>query len=76
MIALLGHSLANLRRKTAALALEKALPHRERSYGPWNALVAARLQEAELLVNAYIQRPDAATAGDPDHQLGGWAFHR
>jgi hypothetical protein len=76
IIALLGHSLANLRRKSAQLAQRKAHSRRNRSYGFWAPLVAARLQEAELLVSGYVQRPDSAAAGEPVRQLKGWAFHR
>lgn len=76
IIALLGHSLANLRRKSAKLEQQKALPSTERSYGFWTTLVAARLQEAEVLVSGYVQRPDNAAAGEPIRQLNGWVFHR
>ncbi|KLK91671.1 hypothetical protein AA309_18965 [Microvirga vignae] len=76
IIALLGHSLANLRRKSANLEQQKVLPSSERSYGFWTTLIAARMQEADLLASGYIQRPDDATAGEPVRQLNGWVFHR
>jgi hypothetical protein len=76
IIALLAHSLANLRRKSAKLEQQKALPRRHRSYGFWTSLVAARLREAELLVGGYVPRPDEAAAGEPVRQLRGWVFHR
>jgi hypothetical protein len=76
VIALLGHSLANLQRKSASLVRQKALPPRKRSYGFWTTLMAARLQEAELLISEYVRRPDDAAAQDLDRQLKGWVFHR
>jgi hypothetical protein len=76
IIALLGHSLANLKRKSAKLEQQKAHPRRNGSYGFWTALFAARLQEAELLVSGYGQCPDSAAAGEPVRQLKGWVFHR
>jgi len=76
IIALLGHSLANLRRKSAKLEQQKTLPRRNGGYGFWTALIAARLQEAELLASGYIQRPDSAAAGEPIRQFNGWVFHR
>jgi hypothetical protein len=76
IIALLGHSLANLQRKSAGLVRQKALPPKERSYGVWTGLIAARLHEAELLIGGYVQRPDNAAADDIDRQLKGWVSHR
>lgn len=76
IIALLGHSLANLQRKSAKLEQQKALPSKKRIYGLWATLVTARLQEAEVLVSGYVQRPDNAAAGEPIRQLNGWVFHR
>ena len=76
IIALLGHSLANLQRKSAKLEQQKTLSPSERSYGFWTALVTARLQEAELLISGYAQCPDNAAAGEPLCQLEGWVFHR
>ncbi|WP_457090490.1 hypothetical protein [Microvirga sp. P5_D2] len=76
IIALLGHSLANLQRKSAKLARQKALSRRNRSYGFWTPLIAARLQQAELLVSGYLQRPDSTPDGETDRQLKGWVFHR
>jgi hypothetical protein len=76
IIALLGHSLANLQRRSTSLVRQKALPFSERSYGFWTPLIAARLQEAELLINGYVRRPDSAAAGEPVRQLKGWTFHR
>jgi hypothetical protein len=76
IIALLGHSLANLQRRSASLVRQKALPSRETSYGFWTPLIAARLQEAELLISGYVQHPDSAAAGEPVRQLKGWMFHR
>jgi hypothetical protein len=76
IIALLGHSLANLQRKSASLVRQKTLPAKERIYGLWTPLIEARLQEAELLVGGYVQRPNSTNAGDIGRQLKGWVFHR
>jgi hypothetical protein len=76
IIALLGYSLVNLQRKSAELAQRKALSRRNRSYGFWTPLIATRLQEAELLVSGYVQRPDITAAGEPIRQLKDWVFHR
>lgn len=76
IIALLRHSLANLRRKSAKLEQQNALRSSERGYGLWTTLVAARLQEAELIASRYIPRPDNAAAGEPIRQFNGWAHHR
>ena len=76
IIALLHHSLANLRRKSAQLQQQKALRSSERSYGFWTTLFAARLQEAELIASRYIPRPDNAAAGEPVRQFNGWTHHR
>lgn len=76
IIALLHHSLANLRLKAPKLQQKNARLSGERSYGFWSKLTAARLQEAELLVNGYIPQPDNAAAGEPIRQLNGWAHHR
>ncbi|MBM6580784.1 hypothetical protein ILT44_11375 [Microvirga sp. BT689] len=75
IIALLGHSLANLQRKSAKLEQQKALPRRNRSYGFWANLLEVRLQEAELLISGYVPHPDSAAAGEPVRQFKGWAFH-
>ncbi|QRM31318.1 hypothetical protein [Microvirga sp. VF16] len=76
IIALLGHSLANLRRKSARLTQQKALSRRNGTYGFWTPLIAARLEEAESLVSGYVPRPDSAAADEPIPQLKGWVFHR
>jgi hypothetical protein len=76
IIALLHHSLANLRLKAAKLQQQNARLSSERSYGFWSTLTAARLQEAELLVNGYVPQPDNAAAGEPIRQFNGWAHHR
>jgi hypothetical protein len=76
IIALLGHSLANLQRKSAKLEQQKAVACRNRRYGLWTTLIAARLQEAELLVSGYVPHLDSAAAGEPVRQLNGWVFHR
>lgn len=76
IIALLRHSLANLRRRSAKLERQKALYSSERSRGFSTTLIAARLQEAEFLVSGYIQRLDNTAGEDLDHQLKGWTFHR
>lgn len=76
IIALLSHSLANLRRNSFKLEQQKALPSRERSYGFWTSLIAARLQEAELLASGYVQHLDKAAAGEPVRQFNGWVYHR
>jgi hypothetical protein len=76
IIALLRHSLANVRRKSAQLQQQKALRSSERSYGFWTTLVSARLQEAELIASRYIPCLDNAAAGEPIRQLKGWAHHR
>jgi hypothetical protein len=76
IIALLGHSLANLRRNSAKIKQQKALPFSGRSYGIWTTLIAARLQEAELLASGYVPRLDNAAAGEPVRQFRGWAYHR
>ncbi|WP_133239383.1 hypothetical protein [Microvirga sp. KLBC 81] len=76
IIALLRHSLANLQRRSAKLAQHKTRSTSETSYGFWSTLIAARLQEAELLVNGYIQQPDNTSAGESVRRLNGWAFHR
>jgi hypothetical protein len=76
IIALLGQSLANIQRKSASLVRQKALPSRERSYGFWTPLIAARLQEAEVLISGYVQYSDNVAAGDFDRRLKGWVFHR
>jgi hypothetical protein len=76
IIALLGHSLANLRRKSAKLARQKALSRHNGSYGFWTPLVAARLEEAEAVVSGYVPRLDGAAAGEPIRQLDGWTHHR
>jgi hypothetical protein len=76
IIALLGHSLANLQRRSASLVQQKALSSRERSYGFWTPLIAARLQEAEVLISGYVQYSDNAAARDLDRRLKGWVFHR
>jgi hypothetical protein len=76
IIALLRHSLANVRRKSAQLQQQKALRSSGRSYGFWATLVAARLQEAELIASRYILRLDNAAAGDPARHFKGWTQHR
>ncbi len=76
IIALLSHSLVNLRRKSAHLEQQRALPFKKRSYGFWMPLIAARLKEAELLISGYVQCPDNAAAGEPVRQLNEWVFHR
>jgi hypothetical protein len=76
IIALLRYSLANVRRKSAQLKQQKALRSSERSYGFWTTLIAARLQEAELIASRYIPSPDNAAAGEPIRQFKGWAHHR
>lgn len=76
IIALLRHSLANVRRKSAQLQQQKALRASGRSYGFWATLVAARLQEAELIASRYILRLDNTAAGDPASHFKGWTQHR
>jgi hypothetical protein len=76
IIALLRHSLANLHRKSAQIQQQKALRSSEVSYGFWSTLIAARLQEAELLAGGYVPQPDNAAAGEPVRQFKGWAYHR
>jgi hypothetical protein len=76
IIALLGHSLANLQSKLAKLEQQKALSRRNKSYGFWTPLIATRLQEAELLVIGYSQGPDSTAVGEPIRQFKGWVFHR
>ncbi len=76
IIALLGHSLANLRHKSASLKQQKDLPSRQRSYGSWATLIAARMEEAELLASVYVPRSDNTTIGEPVRQPNGWVFHR
>ncbi|MBQ0822220.1 hypothetical protein HPT29_022675 [Microvirga terrae] len=76
IIALLRHSLANLRLKSIQFQQQKALRSRERSYGFWTTLVAARLQEAELIASRYIPRLDNAAAGEPIPHFKGWTQHR
>jgi hypothetical protein len=76
IIALIRQSLANLRRKSAKLEGQKALSSSERSYGFLTTLLAARMQEAELLVSGYIQRPGNTAVEGLDRQLKGWTFHR
>jgi hypothetical protein len=76
IIALLRHSLANLHRKSVQLQQQKALRSSERSYGFWTTLIAARLQEAELIASRYIPRLDNAAAGEPVRQFKDWAQHR
>jgi hypothetical protein len=73
---LLHHSLANLQRKSASLVQQKARPSQERSYGFWAVLIAARLQEAELLISGYVRGLGNTATGDADSLSGGWAFHR
>ena len=76
IIALLGHSLANLRRTSAQLSQRKNHSRINGNYGLWTPLVAARTAEADLLVSGYVPRPDNAAAGEPVRQHGIWAFHR
>jgi hypothetical protein len=76
IIALLRHSLANLHRKSAKVQQQKALRSSERSYGFWSTLIAARLQEAELLASGYVPQLDKAAAGEPVRQFNGWTYHR
>ena len=41
----------------------------------WTPLIVARLQEAELQISGLVQ-PPGIVAGELDHQLKAWAFHR
>ena len=75
-MSLLNHSLAVLQRRSAALVGQTALPLRERSYGFGTTLVAARLQEAELLISGYSRPLGNDPAGDLSRRLEGWQFHR
>ena len=76
IMSLLNHSLVVLQRRSAALARQTALPLRERSYGFGTTLVAARLQEAELLISGYTRPLSNDPAGDLSRRLDGWQFHR
>jgi hypothetical protein len=76
IIALLRHSLANLHRNFAQIQQQKTLRSSERSYGFCSTLIAARLQEAELLAAGYVPEPNNAAAGEPARQFKGWAYHR
>ncbi len=76
IIALLGHSLANLRNQSSQLTRQEVRSPRNRSYGFWTPLIAARLSEAEALVSGYVPRLNSEAAGEPIRQLKGWMFHR
>jgi hypothetical protein len=76
IIALLNHSLANLRRRSTQLSQRKNHSCINGSYGLWAPLVAARTAEADVLVSGYVPRPDDAAAGEPVRQHENWAFHR
>ena len=76
IMSLLNHSLANLQRKLVSMAQQKASLPQGGKLRLLNHLVAARLQEAELLVVGYLQRTENAAASDPGRQINGWRFHR
>ena len=76
IIALLKHSLANLRRTSTQLSQRENHSHISGGYGLWTPLVAARTAEADVLVSGYVPRPDIAAAGEPVRQHRNWAFHR
>jgi len=76
IIALIAHSLTNLRRKSAQLSRQKDLSRRTGRYGFWTPLIKARLAEADVLISGYVPRPNSAAAGEPVRQFGNWAFHR
>ena len=76
IMSLLNHSLSVLQQRSAALVGQTAFPLKERSYSYGTPLVAARLQEAELLISGYTRPLGNDPAGDPSRRLEGWQFHR
>jgi hypothetical protein len=72
----LGQSLTNLQNSCAALAVSKFLPAGQGSHGLTTALVMARLREAEVLVDSYMQSPRGAAVADQDDLFKHWRFHR
>ena len=73
---LLRCSLKNLQSKSATSAHRKATSDKDNGIGLSDILISARMQDAEVVVSRYLDRPDNAAAGDGGSRLGGWVFHR
>ena len=73
---LLTYSLANLRSRSASLSHQQVATNRESDFGLSRTLLAARVQNAELVVSRYLNRPGYTAADNTGHQLEGWVFHR